>query len=261
MLTVIPIPAFSDNYIWCIICHQSQTAAVVDPGQSGPVNTFLSDNDLSLRFILTTHHHPDHIGGVDALKKEHDCEVIGFNRANFTGIDITVEEGSSVELFGTSFDVLEVPGHTLDHIAYFSNADSTHDHPWLFCGDTLFSGGCGRLFEGSPEMMLHSLSKFVPLPEDTRVYCAHEYTLANLRFAQSIMPDKQALEDYHQQCRHKRERGEPTLPSTLKIEKAINPFLRSDDPVLQKHFKVKNEDQWQAKVACFAKTRQAKDQF
>ncbi len=258
MLTIKPIPAFSDNYIWCIEDTESRCAAVVDPGQAKPVLDYLNGSDLELTDILITHHHADHIGGMKELKDHYDCAVWGFERANFSGVDHVLQQGSTFELFGTQFQVIEVPGHTLDHIAFFSNSDDRHNNPWLFCGDTLFSGGCGRLFEGTPDMMLSSLDKLAQLPDTTQIFCAHEYTLANLRFAKYLMPGNAELANYIQTCQRQRERNSPTIPSTLAIEKKINPFLLSEHPEIRSTLGLKTEV---SRLDCFAATRQAKDHF
>ncbi len=179
MLSVTPIPAFSDNYIWLLRQDTSDSVCVVDPGDASPVIEWLEREGLTLGTILITHHHPDHTGGVSELIQRYSPRVIGPHNPSITGIDEPVGDGDEIRVMGRLFDVLELPGHTLDHIAFFTAGIP----PLLFSGDVLFSAGCGRLFEGSPEQMHQSLSRLDNLPEETLVFAAHEYTLANLRFA------------------------------------------------------------------------------
>lgn len=222
MFDITPIPAFQDNYIWCL--HNNQVAWVVDPGDAAPVETFLAQRNLCLLGILITHHHSDHIGGVAQLARNHPLQVIyGPKNPAIAGITHSLREGDRIEVLGLEFSIVETPGHTLDHIAYFSNTDS----PLLFCGDTLFAAGCGRLFEGSPEQMYASLQKLAALPAATAVYCTHEYTLANLRFALAVEPDNLATQARFDSAMQVRQATQPTLPSTLQLELATNPFLRA----------------------------------
>ncbi|MGM0767553.1 MAG: hydroxyacylglutathione hydrolase [Pseudomonadota bacterium] len=230
MLTITPIPAFNDNYIWCLTDSQSGKTLVVDPGQAEPVQAYLTEHNLSLDIILVTHHHPDHVGGVNSLAAGVDgCRIVGPAASPFNGITNSVHPGDEVIWNAITFSVLGVPGHTLDHIAFFSET-LVAGHPLLFCGDTLFVCGCGRLFEGSPAQMRESLESLRQLPDDTRVYCAHEYTLANLRFARHWLPDDEALQQFEAHCQTLRDSGKPTVPSVLGDEKRMNPFLRWDDP-------------------------------
>lgn len=224
---VLAVPAFRDNYLWLI--HDGVQAAVVDPGDAAPVEQALAQHGLSLEAILLTHHHADHVGGVAALAAQRDLPVYGPRAEAIAGVTHPLAEGDSVGLpgLGLRFRVLEVPGHTRGHIAYVRATPGAH---WLFCGDTLFAGGCGRLFEGSPAQMAHSLERLAALPDDTQVYCAHEYTLSNLAFALKAEPGNPALPARLAHERAKRERGEPTLPSTIGLEKATNPFLRWRGP-------------------------------
>ncbi|MDV3503609.1 hydroxyacylglutathione hydrolase [Marinobacter sp. M-5] len=232
MLTITPIPAFNDNYIWCLADHQTGKALIVDPGQADPVRKHLAEHSLALDTILVTHHHPDHVGGVKSLAAETaDCRIVGPAGSPFGGITHPVHPGGEVIWNGLTFQVLGVPGHTLDHIAFFTDTP-VNDHPVLFCGDTLFVCGCGRLFEGSPAQMRESLASLRQLPDNTRVYCAHEYTLANLRFARHWLPDDIALTQFEAACQANRDQNKPTVPSVLGDEKRMNPFLRWDDPAV-----------------------------
>jgi hydroxyacylglutathione hydrolase len=225
---VLPLPAFSDNYIWAIV-HGDQ-AAVVDPGDAGPVLQFLEQQGLRLRAILLTHHHADHVGGVSELSRIGGITVYGPAHERLPRCDVPLTEGDRVTLPELDLDltVLDVPGHTAGHIAYAGRAAGVE--PVLFCGDTLFAGGCGRLFEGTPTQMLDSLEKFSVLPPDTKVFCAHEYTLANLRWALAVEPANRTLQQWYQRAQQLRAAGIPTLPSTIGQERATNPFLRTQQP-------------------------------
>jgi hydroxyacylglutathione hydrolase len=223
-LSITPIPAFSDNYLWLI--SRDGKAAIVDPGDPAPVQRALAESCLELAAILVTHHHADHIGGLDALRST-GAVVYGPRGEDIDGVDVRVGEGDRIEVLGMPFTVLDVPGHTAGHIAYFCDAV---DPPAVFCGDTLFACGCGRLFEGTPSQMLNSLDRLAALPAATRVYCAHEYTLANIRFALAVEPANAELQQRAREAAALRERGEPTVPSTMALELATNPFMRSDAP-------------------------------
>lgn len=225
-MKLLALPAFDDNYLWLL--HDGKEAVVVDPGDEAPVHTALVSDGLRLAGILVTHHHPDHVGGVAALAARHDAPVWGPAREHVPAPFTPVAEGDTVELLGLRLDVIEVPGHTAGHVAYYAGAGL--DAPLLFCGDTLFSGGCGQLFEGTPAQMHASLQRLAALPDATQVCCAHEYTLANLRFATAVEPGNAALAAYLEACRVRRAAGEPTLPSTIARERAINPFLRCGEP-------------------------------
>jgi len=262
-LSISPILAFADNYIWCIYDTVVKQAIVIDPGSAKAVDIFLEKHQLQLSAILITHHHPDHIGGVATLKKKHSSPVYGYQNANIASIDIPLIEGDEFELLSCKFKVFEVPGHTLDHIAFYApcEAGSRHQTPWLFCGDTLFSGGCGRLFEGTPCQMHASLTQLSNLPENTEVYCAHEYTLGNLMFAVKLMPNNGDLISYKADCKNLRDNMVPTIPSTIGLELKINPFLRLDDEEIQQYFKTKNLLIKKNPVDTFAAIRQEKDNF
>ena len=224
-LSVLTVPAFHDNYLWLI--HDGSHAAAVDPGDAKPILAALQANGLKLTAILLTHHHADHIGGVPELLQHYQVPVFGPRNESIAAITLPVGEGKQIEVPGLPLrlSVLDVPGHTMGHIAYV-RAPEGDDPTWLFCGDTLFAGGCGRLFEGTPAQMISSLGKLAALPDDTLVYCAHEYTLSNLRFARVVEPDNEALRERVKVETDKREHNIPTVPSTIGLEKATNPFLR-----------------------------------
>jgi len=205
-------------------------AIIVDPGESTPVETALDERGLGLAGILVTHHHADHVGGVDALRRRLNGPVYGPARERIPEPFVHLDEGDEATLLGLRFRVIDVPGHTAGHVAYFT--DEAAGSPILFCGDTLFSGGCGRLFEGTPSQMHDSLAKLASLPGDTRVCCAHEYTLANLKFARAVEPDNQALLEYETWCRRERGMLRATLPSSIARERAVNPFMRCAEPAV-----------------------------
>ena len=219
------LPAFSDNYIWLL--HDGAQAIVVDPGDAAPVLAALDSLQLTLAGILLTHHHADHVGGVAALRPRLQGPVFGPAREKIPSPSLPVAQGDTAVLMGLAFDVIDVPGHTAGHIAYFLPAQGG-DAPMLFCGDTLFSAGCGRLFEGTPAQMHQSLAKLAALPGATRVCCGHEYTEANLRFAAVVEPENADIATRIGASRALRAAGQPTLPSTIARELAINPFMRCD---------------------------------
>lgn len=220
------IAAFADNYIW--ILHDGRNALVVDPGDAQPVLEFLADHSLQLSGILVTHHHADHVGGLKELLPVLQGPIFA-PALETMPVDCTpCHGGERVELLGLKFEVMDVPGHTAGHIAFFLSDPEDDSAPILFCGDTLFSGGCGRLFEGTPAQMHASLQRLAALPAATRVCCTHEYTLSNLRFARTVEPENAELMRYQQWCEAQRQQNLPTLPSQLALELQINPFLRCD---------------------------------
>lgn len=256
-MNLIALPAFTDNYIWML--HDGRQAVVVDPGESAPVVAALDARQLTLAAILVTHHHGDHVGGVDALRSRLHGPVYGPKRERIPQPYSPLIDGDSVDVLGMRFEVIDVPGHTSGHIAYFSAATGA-DAPILFCGDTLFSGGCGRLFEGTPAEMHHSLSRLAALPGATRVCCAHEYTLSNLEFARAVEPVNADLVAYTTWCEAQRAKGLPTLPSSIARERQVNPFLRCDAPAVAKSARAHGADSDEP-VAVLTALRQWKNDF
>lgn len=254
MPSVEPIRAFSDNYIWALPDRPSGRAVVVDPGDATPVLDWLAREQLTLAGILITHHHPDHTGGIERLLAHATVPVYGPRGEHIPHRSVALAEGDWVKLEAPAleFQVLEIPGHTAGHIAYYG-------HGLLFCGDTLFAGGCGRLFEGTPEQMYGSLGKLAALPSDTQVYCAHEYTEANLRFAARVEPDNQALRRRMKAARALRAEDRPTVPSTLAEEQATNPFLRVNEPAVIERAEAEAGHGLASPVDVFAAVRAWKD--
>ncbi len=257
MLSVRPVQAFADNYIWLIHSPlHPERVAVVDPGDAAPVIEELRRSDLQLAAILLTHHHPDHIGGVPELLRLAEVPVIGPKDERIATRSQTAVEGQEIELpeLGLAFKTLEIPGHTLSHIAFWG-------HDAVFCGDTLFSAGCGRTFEGTAQQMNTSLERLRALPPHTQVYCGHEYTASNLRFARAVEPDNGACADYQAQVTRLRANGEPTLPSTLALEIQVNPFLRCDTPAVRHAAQQKAGSALTDNAQVFGVLRAWKDQF
>jgi hydroxyacylglutathione hydrolase len=257
MVQIHAVPAFQDNYLW--VLARGRHAAVVDPGDAAPVQRFLDERGLQLEAILATHHHGDHIGGVPALARRWKCPVFGPAHDGVEGLDRSLVEGDRLTVPGIDWpvEVLDVPGHTAGHIAYVHGADD----PVVFCGDTLFACGCGRLFEGTAEQMAASLGKLARLRGATRVYCAHEYTMSNIRFAEAVEPGNRALTERKARDAARRARGEPTVPSSIAEELATNPFLRCGEPEIvasaERHAGRKLADA----VAVFAEIRAWKNSF
>lgn len=224
-LNVTALPAFNDNYIWLI--DNGANAVVIDPGDAAVVMTELQKRALSLSAILLTHRHDDHISGVSRIVAEYDAPVYGPKNDDIPFVNHPLQEGDplTIDALGLSLTILDVPGHTRGHIAYYSRM-----RRWLFCGDMLFGAGCGRMLEGTPEMMIASLAKFTALPDETLVFAAHEYTLANLKFALEIEPDNPDIRKRIRDDSARRDKKQPTLPSTIGLEKKTNPFLRNSEP-------------------------------
>ncbi|WP_028118037.1 hydroxyacylglutathione hydrolase [Ferrimonas senticii] len=252
-IAITPIPAFNDNYIWCL--HDQHHAWVVDPGCAASTERFLQQQRLNLSGILITHHHHDHTGGIAELVKRYpDCLVVGPHSDKIATITHPVVDNQVITLanLAVSLTVLTLPGHTLDHIGFYND-------DWLFCGDTLFSGGCGRLFEGSPAQLHQSLQRLAALPGHTLVYCTHEYTCANLTFATMVEPTNSELMEYQQWCLTERQQARPTLPSTIARERAINPFLRCDQTSVRSSIEKQAQVDLSDSVSYFAALRRWKD--
>lgn len=283
-LIITPLPAFQDNYLWLLT--RGTEAAIVDPGDAEPVFRALEAKQLRLTAILATHHHADHVGGVMALKQRYGATVYGPARESIAGLDHRLGQGDKVDVLGTQFQIFDIPGHTAGHIAYFADGMSKEAQgrsqasftpagglsrsgriggvpatPALFCGDTLFACGCGRLFEGTPEQMLASLDALAALPPATRVYCGHEYTVANIRFASAVEPNNRELQTRAVSAIAMRKRGEPTLPSTIGLELATNPFMRCDAPSVRAAASGVSRGAGFARVSTFAAIRSWKDSF
>lgn len=254
MVSIHAIPAFRDNYIWAL--ENGTEAAVVDPGDAAPVEAWLAKRGLRLAAVLATHHHADHVGGLPALVSHWRCPTFGPAREVPSGIDTRLAEGDriTVPALGVALGVLDIPAHTAGHIAFAGEG-------LLFCGDTLFACGCGRLFEGTAGQMAQSLAKLARLPAATRVYCGHEYTLANIRFAEAVEPGNRALAERKARESAKRERGEPTLPSTIGEELATNPFLRCAEPGVVTSAERHADRRLAGPVEVFAELRAWKDTF
>ncbi|HJV85817.1 MAG TPA: hydroxyacylglutathione hydrolase [Noviherbaspirillum sp.] len=256
MLNVLTVPAFQDNYLWLI--HDGKRAAVVDPGDAAPILAALEEHRLSLAAILLTHHHADHVGGVPELLRHFQVPVFGPRNETIPQVTQPLGEGDTVTLDAPvlKLEVLDVPGHTRGHIAYFAS-----EQDWLFCGDTLFAGGCGRLFEGTPEQMVVSLAKLAALPDKTQIFCAHEYTLANLRFAHEVEPENLAISTRIQHEQAKRDEGRPTVPSTIGLEKLTNPFLRYREPGIADRLLATGHLSDREPIAVFTALRQWKNSY
>ncbi len=258
MAAIIPIPAFADNYVWLL--REGCAAVVVDPGDAAPVQAYLDREGLDLAAIVATHHHGDHVGGIEALVARWPVPVYGPARETIPARTRALREGDGVVLdaFELELFVLDVPGHTAGHIAYTGRVA---DAPVLFCGDTLFAAGCGRIFEGTPAMMWTSLAKLAALDPATRVFCAHEYTLANLRFAAAVEPANAALARRQARDAALRKRGRPTVPSTIADELATNPFLRAGEPAVRAAAEAHAGRPLDGDVAVFAELRAWKNGY
>lgn len=254
MLHVDILPVLTDNYIFMLVDQGTQTCVVVDPAEAKPVLEYLQENNLTLSAIYNTHHHFDHVGGNRELKEVTGCDVYGYgpDKERLPGIDHSLKEGDMIHIGGSQARVLFAPGHTRGHILYYFEKDRK-----CFVGDTLFSMGCGRLFEGTPAQMWHSLEQFFHLPDETEIYCAHEYTLANIRFAETLLGGDADLLSYKEMCLEKQARGEPTVPTILGLEKRLNPFLA----VASSDYRAALGFSALSPAESFAKIRAQKDDF
>ncbi|MCF8581009.1 hydroxyacylglutathione hydrolase [Enterobacter ludwigii] len=251
-MNLISIPAFEDNYIWVLV-DDDRRCVIVDPGEAAPVLRAIKENNWQPEAILLTHHHHDHTGGVPELRAHFPHLVVyGPAETQDKGTTRVVKEGEKILIHGWEFSVFATPGHTLGHLCFYSK-------PYLFCGDTLFSGGCGRLFEGTASQMYQSLQKINALPDETLICCAHEYTLGNMKFSVNILPEDRAIQDYYHKVKELRVKNQNTLPVTLKNERKINLFLRTDDIDLIN--KINQETNLQQPEQRFAWLRSKKDNF
>ena len=237
MLKIRQISALADNYIYIITDLETQLSACIDPALSEPIFKLVEKENINLKYIFNTHHHFDHVGGNEELKEKIGCKVVGNkkDKDRIPGIDIFLENNQSFSLGNSKCLIFEVPGHTVGHICFYFNKDNV-----LFCGDTLFSLGCGRLFEGTPSQMTESLLKIRSLPDETKIYCGHEYTQSNAAFAQKLDPNDSLLQKKIDEVEKKRNKSQPTIPSILGDEKKLNPFLKFDDIEFLKKIGLKN---------------------
>ena len=255
MINIEPIKAFDDNYIWLMTTNEG--SIVIDPGESKNLLKAIEKKNIKLDAILITHHHYDHTGGIEELLMKYpNLKVYGPNN-NIDLIKSRLRDGELLNIIGIDFEVIEIPGHTLDHIAYYANINNS---PILFCGDTLFAGGCGRVFEGTFDQMYESLMKLKKLPKNTRIYCGHEYTINNLKFAKAVEPNNIDLIKRYDEALDLRKNNIPTLPSTISIELKTNPFLRADENNVQKIISNKFKTGFSEKEI-FSALRQWKDNF
>jgi hydroxyacylglutathione hydrolase len=259
MLKIEALPAFTDNYIWMLQDTERRLCVAVDPGDAAPVQAWMDARpDWHLTDILITHHHHDHVGGVEQLKTRYGATVYGPAAERIPARDNALVDGQCIYILDNELRVIEVPGHTSGHIAYFH---PDPDEPWLLSGDTLFAAGCGRLFEGTAEQMFDSLQRLAVLPPSTKVYCTHEYTLSNLRFARAVEPDNQDVARRFEAATRLRDAGGITLPSDLRTEQATNPFLRSGEPAVAAAAARQTSRQLGTPEAVFAALRAWKDSF
>ena len=254
MLSVKPIKAFTDNYIWLVSTNEG--SIVIDPGESKSIQKLIDNKTIDLKGILITHHHYDHTNGLSELVKKNELEVYGPVN-NIDGINHRLNDKDKISIIGINFDIISIPGHTLDHIGFYS---ANANNPILFCGDTLFAGGCGRIFEGTYEQMFHALKKITKLPTNTNIYCGHEYTLSNLKFALEADDTNKELIEEFKKVKNKINSNIPSLPTTLDKELKVNPFLRCDNINIQnkiiEKFNVSNNE-----LEVFTALRKWKDNF
>lgn len=259
MIQIDALPAFTDNYIWLLQDTANQRCAVVDPGDATPVLAWLEQHPgWELSDIMVTHHHADHVGGVEQLKKATGARVLGPAAENIPARDVALKDNDPISVLGLNFTVYAVPGHTLGHIAFYHDDPTA---PLLFCGDTLFAAGCGRLFEGTPEQMHQSLSRLAALPGSTLVYCTHEYTLSNLRFAQAVEPGNVDIAERFAQVSQWRSENRISLPSNLALERRTNPFIRTNETSVKEKADERTGTDNQSPSAIFASLRAWKDKF
>lgn len=256
MLKILPIPALEDNYIWTIVHPNTLQCVMVDPGDAIPALDVLIELKLNLKAILVTHHHWDHTNGIDAILQKFSCPVIGLAQENIPLCQRKVKEGDRLEIphMDLSLQVLDIPGHTKGHVAYYG-------HGAVFTGDTLFTGGCGRIFEGTAQQMWDSLHKLMALPDETLIYCGHEYTGKNLQFANAVEPDNLALLERINTTANLRAENKPSVPATLRLEKATNPFLRVEVAQVQEAIKHHFGHNLTDPVGLFAALRRWKNTF
>jgi hydroxyacylglutathione hydrolase len=255
-MKIIQIPLLRDNYGYLIVCEKTKNAAIIDPSEADPVLARIDQEQVSLQAILNTHHHRDHTGGNEGILAKRKAEVYGHksDSGRIHGLSRGVDKGDEIQIGELKGTVLFIPGHTTGHVAYLFENN-------LFCGDTLFTAGCGRLFEGTPEQMQASLKKLMALPDNTKVYCGHEYTESNLRFAMSVEPKNPKLASRFERVQGLRARGTSTVPSTIEEEKQTNPFLRWDSKEIQAHVKAAHATTRLDPVSVFAAVRKMKDSF
>lgn len=257
-MKIYPVKAFTDNYIWAVHANDSNHILVVDPGDANPVIDYVEAHNLTLTTILITHHHNDHIGGVKKLKEKYNCQVYAAKNEQFSFSDYELENEQEISIFNSqlNFEIIHLPGHTLKHIAYYDSGNEI-----LFCGDTLFRAGCGRMFEGTPEQFYSSLQKLAKLPKNTKVYCTHEYTLSNLAFAKFIEPDNQQIHKLLEKCNQLRKTDKATLPSTIDSELETNPFLRCHIKEVETRINQLSKKNYKQSHEIFASMRRLKDNF
>lgn len=260
MLTITPIPALDSNYFWVIRPSMDTKAVyVVDPGDAAPVIDYLTRHQLTLAAILITHRHRDHIQGIAGLLERWPVPVYGPDSELIPQVTHKLGDGDLLQLAGITFKIIGVPGHTWEHIAYFAPSTDDRTSPRLFCGDALFAGGCGRRFDGTAEIMWDSLQKLAALPDDTQIYCAHEYTQANLAFAVAVEPENRELGVRFEQVKQTRARGGITLPSTILLEKRTNPFLRCQQPGIKIFAETRTRQSQGTPAEVFGALRSIKD--